>query len=114
VGVIQVCFISANGDACVFWVKWAYFECFLSFSENVDAMRVCATGADGPLSSCFWWFVCFHVPWLAHGSCSYLLFYVSKLLRMEILSKVLFPSFLLRCNFVASTDVVLYQIVLFT
>jgi hypothetical protein len=71
-------------------------------------MRVYAVGADGPLPSCFWWFVFFHVPLLARWLCSHLLFYVNKLLLyIEILFIVLFPTFLLRCNFVAFTDLIM-------
>jgi hypothetical protein len=38
--------------------------------------------------------------------------YISKLLCIEVLFTVLFPGFLLRSRFIASTDVVMYQTVL--
>jgi hypothetical protein len=57
VGVIQVCFVSANGRMYLFWeVKWDISNS-LSFGINVDVMRVYVVGANGPVPSCFWWAV---------------------------------------------------------
>jgi hypothetical protein len=42
----------------------------------------------------------------------FLLFYVSKFLRIEVLLMALFPGSLLRCSYVASTHVVSHLIVL--
>jgi hypothetical protein len=42
----------------------------------------------------------------------FLLFYISKILRAGVLFMVLSPGFVLRCSFVAPTDVVLYPTML--
>lgn len=58
VSVMRVCIVGADGRGMMWfsWVKWVVSN-FLSFSINVDVMRVYIDGVNGLVPSCSWWFV---------------------------------------------------------
>jgi hypothetical protein len=64
--------VGVNGRLCVLMDEIGCLELWSSCVDT-DAMRACVVGADG------------HVFWrsaVAHGSCSYLLLFVSKFLAL--------------------------------
>jgi hypothetical protein len=79
------------------------------YSWPCSKLRDTCCNIDGLVLYCFL-VVLVSVLWWTRSWCSYLLFCIGVLLSIGVLYIFLFPGFLLRYHFVASTDEMLYPV----